>query len=194
MSISLAKSIALLLLFLISDYLYIPLNRRRSRFYWKSPIDKKIPLVPLFVVPYYFYLFYHPQAIVLIFLLSGTIFKRILAAFIVANFTAALFWYFFPNGVKRPRLRRKGFFFTMVEDLYRHDRYDTNAFPSNHVYGSIICSFYLAQALPFLAPVFFSIGFLITVSTVLVKQHNFFDLIAGVYWAASAIFFVSLLI
>ena len=182
------------LIFLASLYIYIPLNKRRSKFYWQSSIDRKIPLIPIFVYPYYFYLFYLPFAVFFVFLVSKSLFVRFLLAYITANSAAAVFWYFFPNGIKRPRIRRGGFYFSLVRDLYYHDKYDTNAFPSNHVYGSIISSYYLTLALPPLSLVFVTIGFLITISTILVKQHHILDLVGGILWAVGAILVVMFLL
>ncbi len=179
-------------IFLISAYLYLPLNRRRSRFYWKSPIDRKIPLIPIFVIPYYFYLVYAPLALLIVWLFGGELLTRFLIAFIIANFSASFFWFFFPNGIRRPKIKRKGLMLTLVKDLYLADRYDTNAFPSNHVYGATICSFFMSLSFPPLTPIFAVIGFSIIISTVLVKQHHIADLAAGLVWGIASIFLAGL--
>ena len=181
-------------IFLISAYLYFPLNKRRSRYYWKSPIDREVPLVPIFVIPYYFYLIYAPLALLAVWLFTGALFTRFLIAFIIANFTAAVFWYFFPNGVRRPKIKRKGFFFTKVKDLYSNDKHDTNAFPSNHVYGVIICSYYLSVGFPSVIWLFGLVGLSIVVSSILVKQHNVIDLFGGIFWAIVSIFLANFFI
>ncbi len=175
-------------LFLISAYLYFPLNRRRSKYYWKSPIDKEIPFIPIFVIPYYFYLLYAPLSLLIIWLLVEQLFKQILIAFIIANLTAAFVWYLFPNGIRRPKVKRRGFMISLVKDLYSADRYDTNAFPSNHVYGAIICSYYLSLGFPSVAWLFSLVGLSIVVSTILVKQHHVIDLVGGIFWALVSIF------
>lgn len=182
--------IVLFVIYVISIYVYFPLNRRRSKFYWKSPIDYKIPLIPVFVVPYELYLIYHVLCLVLLWNTQFGI--PFMLAFTVADFTAALFWFKFPNGVHRPHIKRRGMWFTMVKDLYtKYDKYDTNAFPSNHVYGAVISSYYMAQAFPNLWFLFFLIGISVVASTVLVKQHHFTDLIAGTIWAQASILFVA---
>jgi len=148
-------------IFLISAYLYFPLNKRRSRYYWKSPIDREVPLVPIFVIPYYFYLIYAPLALLAVWLFTGALFTR---------------------------------FFTKVKDLYSNDKHDTNAFPSNHVYGVIICSYYLSVGFPSVIWLFGLVGLSIVVSTILVKQHNVIDLFGGIFWAIVSIFLANFFI
>lgn len=177
-----------LLAALITTWVYFPLNRRKSRFYWESPIDKRIPLIPMFVVPYYFFFVYMASAV---FLLSETTqFRSALIAFILANLIASIFWYIFPNGIRRVRVKRVGFFFKWLNDLYWVDKHDTNSCPSNHVYGSTICTYYLCMAYPHIQILFVFIGASIVVSTIFVKQHHVIDLIAGLFLAASSIVIV----
>ena len=174
--------------FLLSTYLYFPLNKRKAKYYWISPFEKYIPIISVFVVFYLIHLIMIPLAFLLLW--NSAWFYPFLTSFIIANITASLFWYLFPNGVKRPKLEKNKFFDRVLAILYSKDKYDTNGFPSGHVFGSVIYSYYLALAFPALAPLFVTLGLLVSLSTLLIKQHYIIDFVGGGVWAFLSIYFV----
>ncbi len=100
--------ILLLAVFLAVKSLYIPLNKRKSKYYWKIGLDDNIPFLPVFIVPY---LGYFAWIIYSIFLLWNTEYlNKFFISYIISYLIAEVFWYFFPNGVKRPAVKGKGFF------------------------------------------------------------------------------------
>jgi len=172
---------------------YFPLNYRPSKYYFEfPPIDTKIPLIPIWIVPYYLYFSY---------LLAGGIFiwqtsfrHEYLIAYTLATFSASLFWYFIPNGVKRPDAShlKPSWPAKAIQQLYRHDK-DGNGFPSAHVYASLITSWYLIQAFPQYWYLWFGIGTAIALSTIFTKQHYIVDLVGGIAWTIGAVWFSSIL-
>ena len=174
----------LLVLALFGISLWGPLNRRHARHYWKTAWDRKVPLIPLFVIPYislfpfvifaFVVLFFTPYAIS--FYLSMTI----------ASFSAALFWYLFPTGFRHPfhvgdsRLRH------ILRTIYHHEGF-ANAFPSSHVYLSVVSGYFLAIAFPPLALLVWAIALCIAVSTVFVRQHELVDILGGLLWSSLSI-------
>lgn len=176
--------IFLLVIALFSISLYGPLNRRHARYYWSSALDKRVPFHPGFVIPYislfpfvalaFVLLFPHPIADV--FYLSMTI----------CALSAAVFWYFFPTGFRRPRNIRDVGVRHMLREIYRYDR-SCNAFPSSHVYLSVISGFFLAIAFPLFSIPIWIVTVLIAVSTVFVRQHELLDIAGGLLWAAVSI-------
>jgi membrane-associated phospholipid phosphatase len=166
-------TLALLLAF---KSLYWKTNERKSKYYWELPIDKKIPLIPIFIIPYLFYFIYTAIAIVALWS-TKWLYPFFIATFI-AYVIALLFWYFVPNGVKRPVIKENGFFHRALRHMYTKDG-DTNGFPSAHVFVALICMHYLILAYPANAFIIALGGILICASTVFTKQHYIIDVPGG---------------
>lgn len=168
--------VQLLALFLIVKSLYVPLNRRASRFYWKLPLDDRIPLLPWFVVPYIgFFVFIGFS----IFLVWNTQFiQPLLASLLFAYVVAFAVWYLFPNGVKRPEISGTGLFHRILRFIYKTD-HDTNAFPSGHVFVTLICAYYVSLGRPEMALAAWTIAVSIVLSTLFTKQHYVVDIVGG---------------
>jgi membrane-associated phospholipid phosphatase len=157
--------------------LYVPLNKRKSKYYWELPIDKKIPLIPLFVLPY---LFYFAFTAIAFFTLWNTryIYPLMIALFL--SYAIALpIWYFVPNGVKRPTVHGNSWLHSIVRYVHRYDE-DGNGLPSAHVYVALICGHFLILGYPSLWPLSALGAFLISISTLFTKQHYIIDVPGGV--------------
>jgi membrane-associated phospholipid phosphatase len=179
-----------LLLAAFSIWLYAPLTHRLPQVYMATWLDKDTPLLPLFVVPY---VALFPYVIFGFVLLFATPYgSAYYVTVIIAELAAALFWYYLPTGVHRPHLMRKGALTRLLAAVYGHDG-EANAFPSAHVFGSFITSYYLVVAFPSLAVLWWVVGFFIALSTVFVKQHNLLDVIGGLVWALGALVIVQVL-
>jgi membrane-associated phospholipid phosphatase len=165
---------------------YFPLNYRTCRYYFKLPIDNKVPLWPIWIVPYSFYFIY---------LLSGAIWfwqtdqrHNYLVVYVLTTLLAGLFWYFFPNGVKRPDASylKPSWSAKAIQNLYKHDK-DGNGFPSAHVYATLITSWFFYLTLPQFWPIWLAIGLAISLSTIFTKQHYVVDVLGGIVWAGAGI-------
>lgn len=183
-------TIILLLVSLSIKSLYIPLNRRKSRFYWKVPFDDKIPLIPFFVIPY---IFYHVGVYSSYFLLWHTPYMNsFLLSVIVSYAVAIIFWYLFPNGVYRPILLHNSPMYRLLQLIYKHDG-DTNGFPSAHVFMSLICGHFISLAFPFYAGVTWLFAVLTILSTIFTKQHYVVDILGGIIVYVMTLFTVTLI-
>lgn len=156
---------------------YKLLNRRISKWYPAHAWDQKIPLVSAWVFPYIGYYFFVGYSFLLFSL------QRIGPPFIVSyglgTLIAAVLWYIFPTGVKRPKpLDTRSTSARLLNHLYTHDG-DTNAAPSGHVLHTVICGYYLWLAAPQYHVPILVLASLIIVSTVLIKQHYLFDVLLG---------------
>lgn len=182
--------IALLAAFILELFLFLVLSEKRVvERYWRSVIDKHIPYVPLFVLPY---VAFFPFIFLTIYLLYETTFALdLLGALVVANLFALLFWFFVPTRVERID-PGKGMLNTITAVIHKYDK-GSNAFPSSHVFTTVICSFYLLLAFPAYSLTIYTIGILIAVSTIFVKQHYLVDIPGGMLWAYGAISLVGLL-
>lgn len=185
------NKIFLLILFIVVKSLYVPLNKRKSTYYWKSKLDDKIWFMPIFVVPYVGYFLFIIVSIVGLW--NSVHIDNFLISYIIAYLIAELFWYFFPNGVKRPMITGGGHLKKIVAFIYLHDG-DTNGFPSGHVFGTLICSYYFSLAFPSMAVGTWIFGSLIIASTVLIKQHYLVDILGGFFVFIASLYLGSLFI
>jgi len=171
-----------ILIYLFLQWLYLPLNRRPVKYYWKIKLDDKLPLLPEMVTVYFsYFLMLFPGSVTLIF--SGQ-FWPFMQAMIIAQIIGDLFWWVFPNGVKRPVVIGGGLMREWLRRLYRFDQHDGNAAPSAHVFHALIIGYFLAQLWPSLAGLIYVWAGLIIISTVLIKQHYVLDVLGGILVAA----------
>ena len=174
----------LFLLSLISFLGYFWTNRRPAKYYFESKLDKKIKLIPIFIVPYVSYYF---LIIFSYFVLSKTTDSNLFfISTIIANFTATIFWYFLPNGVKRPKIKATGPLSKILAWIYQNDG-DSNGFPSAHVYISLISIYYFLLRFSDHRAFFFIWCLLILLSTIFTKQHYVIDILGGIIFAIFAL-------
>lgn len=168
----------LLLLILIPlKSLYIPLNKRKSRYYWKLPIDDKIPLIPIFIVPY---LLHHIGVILTgILLWESKYISSFLLSLIISYIIAVIFWFFVPNGVHRPLIPHNSFFTSLIRKLYTYDG-DTNGFPSAHIFVTLLCGHYLSLGFPHFIPYIWAAISTVVLSVLFTKQHYIIDIAGGI--------------
>ena len=155
------------------------------------PIDAHIPFCEWW---YIFYVLWYP-------LLGGVGlylafrdpkgFKRYMTYIGVSFFTALLLFALFPNGQDlRPdldTLGRENLFTRLIGVLYAYDT-NTNVCPSLHVVGSLAAWFAVlhndrlrrTRWVPIVVGV---LACLISISTVMIKQHSLLDMIVGVPYA-----------
>ena len=172
----------MVLVYLLLNWLYWPLPRRPVKHYWKFALDDRLPLLPGMLLIYcsYFLMFYGGS---LILIFSGQFFPFV-TGMITAQISGNLFWYFFPNGVRRPEVRGNGLMKQWLRRLYRFDKYDGNAVPSAHVFHMLIIGHFLTQLWPQWSWVIYIWVGLIIISTVLIKQHYVLDVLGGMLVAA----------
>lgn len=166
-----------LALFLVVKSIYLPLNKRKSRYYWKLRIDDFIPFVPIFIVPYVSYFAYIVLTIVALW--ETPYVYEFFTSYIISYLVAGAFWFLIPNGVKRPKIVGKDIFSKLTAYIYSHDD-DTNGFPSAHVFATLICSYFLFLSFPTFLPFILFMAIAIIASTVLVKQHYAIDILGGI--------------
>lgn len=183
-----STTIVLLILALATKSLYVPLNRRKSRFYWKIPLDNRLPLIPIFVVPY---VLYHLGVFASYIILWNTKYiNQFLLGIIVSYAIGTAFWYLFPNGVSRPTLIHDTHLYKLLKFIYKHDG-DTNGFPSAHVFMSLICGHFLSFAFPAAALIIWPLVICVILSTIFTKQHYIVDMLGGMAVYVLTLYIVS---
>lgn len=183
--------IALLALVLASMYLYFPLNRGRAKYFLESPLDRRIPFVPAFIIPYFALVLFIPAGLTIA--LSSPLAVPLYLALIIGVLLGSFVRYFIHGGIRQPEIRRKDLCSRLVHWLYRHDD-RAHTFPSSHVLISLTMSYFLAAAFPPYAWLIWLIGAFIAVSTLFVKQHYLVDVIGGAAFAIVAIYAAGLII
>lgn len=170
----------LLLLSLLSFGGYVFTNKRQSKYYFNIRLDAKITLIPSFVIPYLLLLPY--LLFTYLAFLNNLLTHLFATSMLIANISATIFWFVFPNGVKRDVAHDYGILEKIINVIYWLDG-DTNGFPSGHVFHSIICSYFLSLLLPNLVLLWCILGFFISISTIFTKQHYVLDIVGGVIFA-----------
>lgn len=149
------------------------------------PLDDYIPFCELFVIPYFAWFLFLIGAHVYTLLYDVGAFRRLMGYIMVTYTISTLIFILFPScQTFRPQvLPRDNFFTGIVAWLYDFDT-STNVCPSLHVVGSV------AAMLAFWDCQRFSKGkwrvgfgltaFVISISTVFLRQHSVLDLIVAV--------------
>lgn len=153
------------------------------------PLDDWIPFQELFLIPYLFWflflvgihcytLLYEPQAF------------RKLMHFIMLTYgcTALIYWLFPTCQQLRPEQFARDNALTRLMAAYYQFDTNTNVLPSLHVVGSLAVAFTAWQCprLKRLRPVIAAAAFLISISTVFLKQHSVLDVLAALILCLAA--------
>lgn len=163
--------------------------------YWVSymPLDDKIPFLEIFLIPYYlWYPFMLALGLYLLFY-DGKNFKKFMSFIGLSFMTAIVIFLVFPNGQDlRPEVfERDNIFTRAIAGLYKADT-NTNVLPSLHVVGSLAVPFAAQNCKklqkPWLIALLYFIAFLISISTVFIKQHSILDFFVAVPY--SVIFYL----
>lgn len=151
-------------------------------------IDSYIPFCEYFVIFYLFWFIYVILGVLYFTFIEPTKFN-IMAKYLMIGMTICLLIdLILPNGISlRPTLANENIFQILVSLIYSVDT-STNVFPSIHVYNSIVIGYgfhysYLLKDKIVLRYINIAIVILICMSTVMLKQHAFLDIIAGILLA-----------
>ncbi len=148
-------------------------------------VDNYIPLLPDFV--YFYYLYYVWVVLTAVAVTERDSFYHAAAAFAVLQTLAISTFIIFPSKMSRPEIVGVGWSEDMVRTIYSLD-VGFNLLPSLHVGHSVLVALafwtYKRSWFPFVA-----LGtFLITLSTVFIKQHYIIDIPFGLLYAVVAFY------
>lgn len=151
----------------------------------RSPLDKFIPFLPVFVIPYVIWFAYIAVVMAYFALKSPSDFRKLSISMFAGMTVCMVIYGLFPHGQPlRPSLAgQDGVFVSMVRSIYANDT-NTNCFPSIHVLNSLCVHASIHHS-----PLFANrpktrmaslvLAVLICLSTVFIKQHSILDAIAG---------------
>jgi membrane-associated phospholipid phosphatase len=151
-------------------------------------IDAYIPFVPQFI--YFYFLYYLWVLIVLPILNERESFYHAAAAFTIIQAAAITTFIVFPSFMVRPEVVGDSLAHEMVRFIYREDK-GFNLVPSLHVgHSTLIALFFRAYKPKHFPWVAFG-TLMISVSTVLVKQHYIIDIPIGFLFALGSFYLAS---
>jgi len=156
----------------VGDY-----NEGRNFYNLSIFIDQKIPFNPHFVWTYILYYFVALMPVMVVTEIKE--FRRMVGAYLMMYFMGFLTFILFPVKMMRPELVGDGYSIWLLKKIYNADN-GYNCFPSMHVANAFLASFFSYRFNRVYGAVVYVIAFLITISTLFIKQHYIVDLIAGI--------------
>lgn len=153
---------------------------------FKTGLDDKIPFIPIFVIPYFFYFLILLLPFVLAFR-DRKKFFAISTTFLLISIICNLIYILFQTTINRPEILVSSIFNKMILFIYSIDA-PLNLFPSGHVTFSVLstlCVFKLNKKIGY---IILPITILIIFSTIFIKQHHIPDVIAGLILASLGYF------
>jgi len=169
------------LAFFILERLWI----RKSYHPVYCPLDDLIPFCEYFLIPYLFWFLFLLFIHVYTLLFDTASFVKLMKFIMVSYSLALAVFILFPNCQElRPEtFERDNPFTRFIAGFYRFDT-NTNVSPSLHVIGSVavaVCAWHSRHfsAAPWRLA-FCAAAFLISVSTVFLKQHSILDILAAI--------------
>ena len=162
--------------FLYVDARNAALTASSSTLPLETAVDAWLPFIPHFV---FAYILYYPWLLLpLRVLQTRESFFRCLGAFVAMQLIAEAVFVLYPSHIVRPVVVGSGLSETLLRSVYGLD-VGWNLFPSLHVGHSVLVALvYRRYARRGVGLVWLG-TFLISASTVLIKQHFFVDILAG---------------
>lgn len=156
------------------------------------PVDGLIPLIPQFILIYHLWYLFIIINIGYLLLRDRNEFLRAILSINLGNILAYITFFFFQSKVPRPVIAENGIFESIVRFTYTIDQ-PYNGFPSIHVLTTAVMMIALARmdirkSYKYGSLVF---GLLIILSTVVVKQHVFVDILGGLTYAGASYVIIS---
>lgn len=157
------------------------------------PLDDIIPFCEYFIIPYYFWFIFIATACAYFFLCSQSEAVRMYSYLIIGMSIAVAIYFIFPNGLGNLRpaeFPRENVCTKLVRFLYNADT-STNVLPSLHVYNTLVVLVAVFHSKTFgryhtaVKVITSVIGALICASTLFLKQHSVYDVIAAVIMAGA---------
>ena len=150
-------------------------------------IDDYIPFCEIFIIPYLIWFLYVAATLVFLFFQTKHLddFYRCAAILLLGMTTSLIIYTIFPNAQNmRPHtFERDNIFTQIISVLYATDT-DTNVCPSIHVFNAVAINVAISKSWYFKDKRAVRIGsnilcVLICMSTLLLKQHSFIDLVCA---------------
>jgi membrane-associated phospholipid phosphatase len=153
-----------------------------------SKLDKYIPFMEIFIIPYFLWFIFIFVTVAYFFLSSRQEFYKCCAFLFIGMTICLIIYTIWPNGhylrVNLDTLGRSNIFTRALGKLYSFDT-ATNVFPSIHVYNSIGAMIAIRKSeslrhIKWLQLTTLILTISICISTVALKQHSILDVFGGI--------------
>jgi membrane-associated phospholipid phosphatase len=182
-------SLLLIPAILATNLIYEALNHGPYRIFLETPLDRPLPVVPIFAIPYVSLIPYIGLSLVAFLFFRIRVYRSAALTMIVVWFISYAFYFFLQSYVARPAIMGADPFSGMIRTIYASDR-PYNDFPSLHTSLSTVIAIHwwrFDRRIGMFAALWTA---LIVASTVLVKQHYLADVAGGLVLAAVSSVFV----
>ena len=182
-------SLLLIPAILATNLIYEALNHGPNRIFLETPLDRALPVVPIFALPYVSLIPYIGLSLIAFLFFRIRVYRSAALTMIVVWFISYAFYFFLQSYVARPAIMGTDPFSGLIRTIYASDR-PYNDFPSLHTSLSTVIAIHwwrIDRRMGILAAIWTA---LIVASTVLVKQHYLADVAGGLVLAAATSVFV----
>ena len=165
-----------------TNLIYDGLNHGPNRIFLESPLDRALPVVPIFAIPYVSLIPYIGVSLLAFLFLRVRVYRSAAITMIIVWFISYAFYCFLQSYIARPAITGTDPFSGIIRSIYASD-HPYNDFPSLHTSLSTIIAIHWWRAdrrIGIAATIWTA---LIVMSTVLVKQHYLADVAGGLVLA-----------
>jgi membrane-associated phospholipid phosphatase len=143
-----------------------------------TSLDSKIPLIPIFVIPYMLFIFY-PIFSLSLFWNNYKNYLSLSLSLIIITSISLLIYYMFQTEVTHPTILPTTNLTYLISLIYYYDA-PVNTFPSLHVAIPTLCTLFIHEKNKSLFPYILPITIFIILSTLFIKQHVILDVITSI--------------
>ncbi|WP_191565504.1 phosphatase PAP2 family protein [Metabacillus idriensis] len=176
-----------LLIFPILGLLYEYLNEyQQEAVNISTAFDSIIPFTPVFILPYMIWYLYMFGFLIYFWWKSPDVYWKTIIAITIGELVCFIIYFFFQTTVPRPQITGDTILLQLVSVIYNTDE-PFNCFPSIHVLTTMIimlASTHIKGTGKFQSYITQMTGILIILSTLFVKQHVIYDVVASVVLSA----------
>ena len=174
----LIASLLLIPAILGTNLIYEQLNHGPNRIFLQTPLDRALPVVPVFVIPYVSLIPYIAISLLAFLFVRVRVYRSAAITMIIVWFISYACYLFLQSYIARPNITGTDTFSAMIRSVYAGDR-PYNDFPSLHTSQLTIIAIHwwrIDRRVGIAAAIWTA---LIVMSTVLVKQHYLADVAGG---------------
>jgi membrane-associated phospholipid phosphatase len=164
--------------------LYVPINRTvQGGVILSLPWDENVPFWPIWAVPYLLsILWWMASYIWAAWKMDDVCFRALGVATLAVMLSAYAVFVLYPTYVERPVPVGHSWQMGLIRLIYNNDRLN-NAFPSGHVYTTVLIALFWWDWQPKLRWLWAAIPIVVILSTLFTGQHNLLDPVGGIVWA-----------
>ncbi len=180
----LTVSLLLIPAILGTNLIYGSLNHGPNRIFLQTPLDRALPVVPIFAIPYVSLIPYIVVSLIAFLFFRVRVYRSAALTMIIVWFISYAFYFFLQSYVARPQVVGTDPFSGLIRSIYASDQ-PYNDFPSLHTSLSTIIALHwwrVDRRIGLPAAIWAA---LIVASTVLVKQHYLADVAGGLVLAGA---------